>query len=213
MMIFAHSQSEYYVGYAAYLQRDYARALGPWQRYKSLAERLVAINPRNADWIKEAAFAEGGLCNIMLAQRDHRAALQTCSAALRRMEQAARASGNPAAYGSDLANRHSYVGDALRSLGRREDALAHQQLRLAYLDRQLAGDPANARLRARRLWSLRAIANLEADLGRTGQATERMSGVVSGLEALIRHDPTNRDWQRELSNIQGELAQLRARRH
>jgi tetratricopeptide (TPR) repeat protein len=212
-LIYAHAQSEYYVGYAAYLRHDYARTLGPWRRYKALAERLVAINPRNADWIKETAFAEGGLCNIALALHDYRAALPTCLAALRRMEQAARVSGSPASYGSDLANRHSYVGDALRSLGRREEALIQQQQRLAYLERQLAGDPANARLRARRLWALRAIANLEADMGRRGEAARRMSGVADELAALIRHDPANADWQRELTGIRTELSQIQARRH
>jgi hypothetical protein len=212
-MIFAHAQSEYYVGYAAYLQRDYGRAIGPWQNYKTLAERLVVINPRNADWVKEAAFAEGGLCNIALARRDYSGALTACMAALRRMEEAMRASGNLAAYRSDLANRHSYVGDALRGLVRHQDALRHQAQRLAYLERQLADDPQNARLRARRLWALRAIANLEADLGLIAAASTRMAGVADSLAELVRLDPTNRDWQRELGAIRAELTQIRMRRN
>jgi hypothetical protein len=60
---------------------------------------------------------------------------------------------------------------------------------------------------------LRAIANLEADMGRRGEAARRMSGVADELAALIRHDPANADWQRELTGIRTELSQIQARRH
>ena len=212
--IFAHSQSEFYVGNHAYEQGDYETARSAFENYRVLAGRLGVINPRNADWLKEAAFAEGSLCTVVLeGQRDVAAALRSCAAALDRMERAARASGNFSQYQSDLANRHAYVADALRAAGRPGEALPHQQRRLAYLDRQLAGDPDNARLRARRVWALRGLANIEAELGQAAAARARMEMAIPLLEDLVRLDPDNADWRRQLAEMRVEFARMQERRH
>jgi len=142
-------------------------------------------------------------------QRDIPAALGSCSAALQRMQRAAQVSGDISQYRSDLANRHAYVADALLAAERAREALAHQHRRLDFIDQQLAEDPDNARLRARRIWALRGIANVEADLGQAARARERMEGAIERLEVLVRLDPDNADWRRQLGEMRVELARMR----
>ena len=211
--IFAHSQSEFYLGRSNYERRNYSAARQNWQRYKALANRLVALDPRNANWVKEAAFAEGSLCTVTLeGQRDIPGALHSCTAALATMERAASISGTPAEYRSDLANRHAYVGDALEAAGRMDQALLHQRERLALLELQLDEDPHNARVRARRVWALRSIANIENQLGRKTNAEARMQEGIRILSELVRADPANVEWERELESMRTELVNIQNRR-
>lgn len=207
--IYAHSQSEFWVGHIAYNRRDFVAARRSFERYRALAERLVTINPSNAEWLKELAFAEGTLCTISMQRpRNLAAALHRCAVALERMEVAARASGDLADYRSDLANRHADLSDALWAAGRHREALQHRHRQLAYVERQLIGDPRNAGLQARRIWACRAIALLEAALGRRGAAKTRLEGAIRDLSELVRHDPQNEDWAGELSEMRRELGRL-----
>ncbi len=211
--VFAHSQSEYWIGYIAYLRKDYASARQSFERYKALANQLLALDGRRPEWLKEAAYAEGNLCTVALeAPPDATRALSSCAAALQRMETAARASGRINDYLTDLANRHGYVADALAAAGRREQALQHRFRRLAYVERALAADPTDQANREKRLWALRGIANLEAAIGRTGSAAERMTDVVRGVEELVRLDPEDAELRRDLRDCQAELLSIRALR-
>jgi tetratricopeptide (TPR) repeat protein len=208
--IFAHSQSEFYVGHIAFEQGDFVSAQVAFERYKALADRLTAINPRNVTWLKEGAYAEGSICTVLWqGLRDIPAALDRCAVALRRMEQAARASGHISDFRSDLANRHADLADTLLAAGRLNEALLHQQRRLSYLVRQLQDEPANARLIVRRAWALRGLANVEAHLGHTRSANARMIEAIRLLENLVRHDPENRNWRNELGKMRLEIDRLR----
>ena len=213
--IFAHSQSEFYVGQAAFDRHDYRAALGAFTNYRSLAERLIAINPANATWIKEAAFANGNICTVQReGLRALQAALASCTQASTRMEQAARASGDQAGYRSDLANRHAELADTLWRAGRRPDALRHRYRQLAYAQAAFDAEPDNARLRAKRVRALRGTANLEANLGQRASAVRRMEDALRGMTELTALDPANAGWRTELAQIRTELSEIRqGRRH
>lgn len=213
--IFAHSQTEFYVGRVAFERRDYRGARVAWLRYKELADRLVTRDGHNAPWLKEAAYAEGSLCTVLRnGLRELNAALHSCNAALRRMEAAAGASGVPASFRSDLANRHAELADTLWLLGRRREALRHRYRQLGYAQAAFDAAPDNMSLRAKRLRALRGVANLEANLGMTAPALSRMAEVERGMAALVRHDPANEGWNTELRAIRVELDEIRqGRRH
>jgi len=207
--IFAHSQSEFYVGNVAYERGDYITARRAFEQYKSLADRLVAINSANAAWLKEAAYAEGSICTVLWkGVRDIKGALGSCAAALQRMKEAARISGRISDFRSDLANRHADLADTLLAAGRPADALIHQLRRLDYLDRQLVDDPQNARLAVRRVWALRGLAYAEAQLGQTAKAITHMDLAIRRLEGLVRQDPDNADWRKELTVMRSESVHL-----
>lgn len=208
--IFAHAQSEFWIASVDYERGNLARAKTGFDRYRALAERLVAIDRRNPDWLKEAGYAEGNLCSIALKQRqDVHAALRACTAALAWMEAAARRTGDPSAMIKDLANRHAWMADAYRAAGDWPNAVRHRDSELALLDRQLARDPANVKFRAARLWSLRGRAKIDLDTGRTDAARERLTAVLGQLDALIRLDPANIEWRQVRTQIVNEIDESR----
>ncbi|HEV7660676.1 MAG TPA: toll/interleukin-1 receptor domain-containing protein [Allosphingosinicella sp.] len=213
--IFAHSQSEFYVGQAAYDRRDYRAALRAFENYKNLAERLIGIDRTNATWIKELAFADGSICTVQReGLRALGAALDSCAASLARMEQAARASGDQAGYRTDIGNRHAELADTLWRAGRRQEALQHRYRQLALIQADLDASPSDASRRAKRIRALRGVANLEANLGQTARAAQRMEEAWRGMAALAAQDPARRALRTERDRIRAELIEIRTgRRH
>jgi len=65
--IFAHGQSEYWLGRIYELRRDWPRARHQYGLYRAAAERLIAIDPRNPDYMLEMAW---GASNRGVVQRD-----------------------------------------------------------------------------------------------------------------------------------------------
>ncbi len=59
--IFAHAQSEFWIGRADYTRERYEAARPAFRAYKRLADRLVAIAPDNPKYLSEAGYANGDL--------------------------------------------------------------------------------------------------------------------------------------------------------
>ena len=210
--IFAQAQSEFWIASVDYERGNLVRAKKGFDRYRVLAERLIAIDRRNPDWLKEAGYAEGNLCSIALKQpQDVRAALRACAAALAWMEAAARRIGDPSTMTKDLANRHAWMADAYRAAGDWPNAVRHRDSELALLERQLARDPANVKFRAARLWSLRGRAKIDLDTGQGDAARVRLIAVLGQLDALIRLDPANIEWRHVRTQILNEIDESRAK--
>src|SRR5207249_5842276 len=66
--IFDHAQSLYWVGYAAWKRGLLEDARLRFLDYQKLADRLVAIDPRNDDWRAEVGYANSNLGTVLLAQ-------------------------------------------------------------------------------------------------------------------------------------------------
>ena len=85
--VWAQGQSEHWVGYVAFLRGDRAEARRHWDRYRVLAQRLAAAEPRNPRDRRELGYAEGNLCTLTVkAPTDPPAALRHCTAALAGLE-------------------------------------------------------------------------------------------------------------------------------
>jgi tetratricopeptide (TPR) repeat protein len=64
--IYAHAQSEYWIGYIAYSRQDRKRARQGFMKYAKLANSLPKIGIKNPKWLREPAYAEGNLCATAL---------------------------------------------------------------------------------------------------------------------------------------------------
>ncbi len=66
--IFTHAQSEYWIGYVAYLQNDWIRTNIHWQNYQELTQLLIKKDNKNPKWLQELGYAEGNLCTLQLTE-------------------------------------------------------------------------------------------------------------------------------------------------
>ncbi len=209
--IFVHSQTEFWVGYVDYQRGNYAKAKPAFEQYKALSDRLVKMDPKKPEWVKEAGYAEGNLCTIALAPpADPSAALQACKAALGHMERAAALS--PAgAMDADLANRHAWIADAYLANANVEAARIHRRKQEDLMVGLLRRDPQNADLHDMSITAQIALAGLEARSGKALAARQRFNRAKGEVDRLVRMDPANQQWARRRADIEKKLADLNAR--
>jgi hypothetical protein len=208
--IYDQAQSEFWVGYLAYSQNRDAIARLAFRRYRVLAGRLVAREPLNGQYLREVSYAEGNLCSLELKQKDIRAALARCEAALATMKRAQALLGADADLSGDLANRQAWLADAYRLRGDLSAALRLRAGERALRETRLRRDPRNVEFRAEWLWSLRATANLQGLTGQREEAEKGMVFVRDEVERLSRFDPSNKNWNEQSREIDSELVKIRA---
>jgi tetratricopeptide (TPR) repeat protein len=193
--MWAHAQSEQAVGVVAFERERQAEAQTAFEAYRDLADTLVAREPGNARYLREAGFARGNLCSLALAEpRRPEDALGDCRIALARMEAAAAAAADPDIYALDLANRHAWLADAWRENGDDAKAREHRLAEEIIIRRLLVKDPANMEVRLREVALYRALASLEFTAGRPDLARQWLQEALEGAEAMAAHEPANEQW-------------------
>lgn len=202
--IWAHGQSEYWVGAVAFQRNQTEAAHDAFESYRDLSERLIALQPHNPVYLREAGYAEGNLCSLALSTPSAlKAALDSCGLALSRMEAAAAAAPDPESYASDLANRHAWLADALRADQRPDEARAHRMAEEQLLVRLTAADPRNMEIRERWVGLYRAYAALDFEAGHPDRARARLIAARDAADAMVAHEPANARWT-DLRRLIGE---------
>jgi len=206
--IFAHSQSEYWIGRADYDQGRFAAARPAFERYKTLAERLVAIDPSRTDWLKEAGYGAGSVCSTVLGPPvDGRAALRLCALALQRMEEVRRRSGNDPAALQEVLNRHLWMMKAWNANGRWDKVLYHKARQEELMGALLRSDPANVDYRDIWMKAQFGIAEILLEHGDVAEARARLADAAATVAQLRAHDPANADWKAWQSRIRAASAE------
>lgn len=208
--IFAHAQSEYWVGYVDYQNRNLGPARHAWLRYKRLADRLVAIGPADPRWVREAGLAEGNLCTIYMAPPvSAAAALPHCERALELIAQVQQRRASEPALKVDLANRHAWLAMAFIGNRRWDDAekqrLLHDELVLSLIE----ADPRNLDYRDIRMSSQYGFGVLLADAGRRREAWPLFVNAARLASDLQARDPVNAVWREWTARIARRMREER----
>lgn len=194
--IYGQAQSEFWIADVHYRARRLAEARSGFLRYKAYAERLMAIDPRKPDWIREVGFAEGSLCALAFEQPIDRAgALDHCSAALARVEDARKQSGTTDASDLDaLISRHGWMAKAWEATGRLDRALQEvtEQLRLS--QKMLDSDRSNIDYRDQWVRAQLNMARILAASGDNIKSSLHFSIAKSAVDELIKLDSHNTRW-------------------
>jgi hypothetical protein len=209
--IFAHAQSEYWLGYFAYSQGDLATARMRLQHYKALADRLLAVDANNPAWMMEAAYAEGNLCSLDLAQQASAPAmLRSCSLALARMRQVWRVRRSDPGVIESLANRYAWMVDAWTANGNWRRARAHMNWHDALVQALIKSDPANLNYRDIQMSSQFGFGRQLAARGERQEARARFADAGRTAAMLHAWDPENatwRNWQQRIARSAAALSQ------
>ena len=194
--IFAHAQSEFWVGYTDFQRRRYAQARPHFRAYLELASRLVQLQPTDPKALRELGYAQGNICSLELASKaDPGTALEACRRALAAMERVARRLPDDPGVRSDLANRHAWIAESLGAMGRRQEALAERRQQAQIVDQLVRSDPINATYRQDWMLARYSVATLLNELGQRTQALPLARQARAAVDRLIATDPQNRDWR------------------
>jgi hypothetical protein len=197
--LFSHSQSEYWLGYMAFGDRDWSRAAAHWGAYKALAEKLVQSDPTNAEWAREAAYADGNLCTLELVKEGSPVqALRSCQAAVTQMERVRTLRPDDEKSITDLANRYGWLAEARERNGDEEGALAALQFQMRLLNPLVQRAPRDAKIQDQWMRTLIGLAEFLRARGRQAESEFYLNQARALAEKLIRHDPANAKWRQWL---------------
>jgi tetratricopeptide (TPR) repeat protein len=200
--IFAHAQSEYWIGYLAYLDKDWRQAEARWRGYKTLSDRLMKVDPADPVSLREQGYATGNLCTLEIDRKGAPAnALKACAEAVQVMERiVARNPGDRRAI-QDLGNRHAWLGGAWEASGKIEEALAAFQAQERLLAPLVTQVPEDANLQDQWMRCLMTTAEHLHRMGRKSEAVAYNRKARSIAEKLTAHDPVNMRWRKWILRI------------
>ena len=130
--IFDQSQSEYYVGYAAWQGGRLHDAEESFRRYDDMAQRMVKVQPNNHDWLLERVFAGQNVAIVLLdlGRPDEALALSTQA----RAQIAELVKTHPEDIVSN-ANTIGWSAVAQAALGHFDEAIADENAKIAAAER------------------------------------------------------------------------------
>ncbi len=193
--LFAHAQSEFWLGYVDFIRNRYDSALPRFTAYRSLAEQLIRLKPRNQAYWRELGYAQGNICTIAVSRGGPAAQLDNCRDALATMERVSRMAPYDPGIQADLANRHAWLADALRIQGQDAAALQERTRQSAILQALLKDDPKNASYLQDWMLARYSMSQLLYATGERERAETLREQAYQDIERLIASDPDNNDWR------------------
>ena len=205
--IYAHAQSEFWLGSAAWKVDDFAPAKRHFEQYSVLAKRLITINAANRDWQMEGGYAESNLGTFALqAEKRPDAAQVAFERSLQYFEHARRLAPGDVSIVRELADGFGWLADSERVQGRYGDAYTHRLKERALLDSLAAADPRNAKLERGLVGSSVGLARLEILLGRQDEAIARLRDAKATINLLVNRDRDNQTIVRQQEMVALRLA-------
>ena len=188
--IFAHAQSEYWVGYAAWRKVDTATAAKFWRGYLAQAQRLARVEPRTVRSYMELGYAHGNMCELLMnKQRDVAGGLEHCRQSIAFEREALKLEPSNVTNGMALANRLGWMADALVSAGDLDEAIRYRETEQKQIDALLTRDPRNIELRVRQTWPQIGIGKIAESRGETERAAAILKRALARLDVIARDFP------------------------
>lgn len=209
--LFDKAQAEYWVGFAAMQEGDYATAEAMFRKYHDSAARLAAMDRHNFKWQKEVAYGLQGM-----AVMDKK--LGRTAEAERSMQQ------QLAMYHDwlkqrpadpelrfEAANVLSWLGSLALEHGRLGEAGNYFEEQVRELQQNMSAEPDNATWKDASGAALTLLADAQKQHGRLAPARANLAKATALASALHAQDPSNNEWRAALARsllAQSELEAL-----
>jgi tetratricopeptide (TPR) repeat protein len=193
--ILDHGRSEYGIGRVHELRREWPAAQRRYARFAAAAERLLALDPANSEYLMVAGSAAVDLGNIELnGNENFPAARRLYETAVDRFGRAARANPNDTDALIRQANGYAWLGDSFyrRNMLRESLNARLQQARIA--ERLHRAHPDNLDFAYRFALAQRGVASNYVMVGDRTNARPAMFAAHRWAERLTRRDPRNAEW-------------------
>ena len=201
--IFAHAQSEYWVGLIGLREGDAAAARAGFEAYARLADRLVAADRANDDWRMEQVYASNNLGMLALRQTGDAAHAEGYfRAALGALKPILQHKPGDAGVLILQQTNLAWLADSLRLQGRLSEAAKAREEQARVLEGMLALDPRNVEVRRQLLFHDLAVARIAAAQGDRTRALTLLKDGQGVALALASADPDNKDFPRQARMFQ-----------
>ena len=211
--LFELSQVEYWIGQVHLDLGRMQEANVSFKSYAEVSAALHSLQPDNADWTMEVAYAQSNLGNLenlrtpsdpQLTRQYHEAALEFNEAAARQDKR----------YEAELAESHANLADAWLGVCSLPLAMENRlrNVELAALHHKL--NPASNILKQDYAYALSGLSGVQLMTGELERAAESLQHSLDLLTELVKEDPNNlkKRWNRlTISARQAKLLELSGR--
>lgn len=193
--VFAHGQSEYWVGRAAERAQDWPTAMSHYQAYADAAKRLIAVDPENSDYMMEMGWGHLNIGIVQLLSRqkpDYGEKFFLMASEW--MQKAASARPSNLAIQKEVGNTYAWLADARYLLGDYAKSLNARQQELAAMRQIAKNSPDSADAKFDVAKAEYAVAVNLTKLNRSGEAKPLLLVAQKQMRQLVALEPSNREW-------------------
>lgn len=191
-----HAKSEYWLGRVPELRRDWSAAQRQYALFAAAAQRLIAVDPRNPEYMTEMGWSAFNLGNVELNGLGNAAAAQrSFERAVLWFERVVRAQPQRMDAQRTLANAYAGLADSFFVQQAWSQSLTARQQQYRITERLYRADPANLMNGYRFALAQRGIA---VSLLKTGNPVAARREIFSAYDwslRLVRRDSGNAEWQ------------------
>jgi len=192
--IFAHAQSEYWVGFINWRNGNGAAAKTGLEAYARSAQRLIQINPKNPDWQHEVAYAELNLGTLAMRQDgDAVMAERHFEAALARLRLIAALRPRDVDLQIEVSDAYAWLADSRRLQGDFDGAAESRLTERKILDDLAKADPRNVEVQGDLLGNELGLARIDAARGAWRPAIARLDKGLEAARQVELWDPDNKN--------------------
>ena len=193
--IFAHAQSEFWVGNAHFASGNPRNALRRFVTYRNLSQRLSNIDPKNRKWVREVAYGEGNICTAMISlNRTPEAILPHCLASLNLMQSAVADSAPILSDMKDLANRHAWLAEVYEQLRDNRKTNFH---RIKQIEISISANlkyPNDREIQYKLAIAYLSHSNIDENICNNKCKLYYINSGINIINNLIKYDPQNQQY-------------------
>ncbi|MCX7552743.1 winged helix-turn-helix domain-containing protein [Marinicella sp. S1101] len=202
------SQTQYWLGYIDYLQKDFQQAQGFWLEYLHQAQQLMQAEPNNKQWQLELSYALNNMGSLKLKMFELDAAATFFNQSANLKQQLVNQHPDELQYLADYSDTVSWLATSKSRNNQLNDAnmLYARSLQLAEQLFQTESD--------NKIWQHRlALANYRLslshyDLGQLQQAKNHGDRAAQLFTELTKADQDNQNWRGTLIKTNTLLAKI-----
>jgi tetratricopeptide (TPR) repeat protein len=206
--LFDHAQNVFYVGEIARGRGELDKAEAAMRNYKSLADRMVALDPENTKWRMETKYADTNLGIILYAQRRYPEASRQLQQALRTMESLAAADPGDQESQRSLVDSLGWLADSQSAEGHLDEAIATRERQAALVDALDTRNGGDVQYRKQAIAAHRALARQLMFKGDADSALKQGRTAVDIAQQLVPREPDNTTWLGFAANAQIDLGRF-----
>ncbi|MDN3647235.1 toll/interleukin-1 receptor domain-containing protein [Pontixanthobacter aestiaquae] len=201
--VYTHAQSQFWLGYDAYLQKNYEATAKYWIEYDRLATKLRDLGSNDYNGLREMGFAQGNLCTLALEDADALSgrAVDFCARSLDYMQGVWQTNRDKPSK-LDLVNRLSWYSRALELDEDADDSPEMYYRALQITDELLEADPDNRDYQEVWLTLQTAAAKTDLSAGKLVAASQRLNLARDKIVELVEADQSNSRWRARMLEIE-----------
>ena len=211
--IYAHAQSEYWVGAVYFYEEDYGGVLPHWKEYEASAERLYEIDPENLDWNMERAYGANNMGLVLYRLKNMEKATELYIKATEYFESALELSPDNTSIQFELANVWAGLANIAYDGEDTPLELTYRREQIQVYESMLGVETNNYKLNFRLVLAKESIIRSNLVELDEKEILETVEYCFQEYDRLLAHDPANKTWQKSYGRLVGFLSEAQAKHH